>query len=69
MYKYKHKEQNGKEKMENKQGKVAKDSGVKTCLCDLTPTDCISILAAELKCSQQTTAALNMLRIAPASWL
>lgn len=46
MYKYKHKEQNGEEKRENKQGKVVIGSGVKTCLWDLTPTTYISILAA-----------------------
>lgn len=55
MYKYKYKEQNGEEKRENKQRKVVMGSGVKTCLWGLTPTDYISILAAELRRSVQTS--------------
>lgn len=54
MYKYEHKEQNGEGKRENKQGKVAIDSGVKTCLWDLMPTGYISIWEAELKRSPKT---------------
>lgn len=76
MYKYKQKDKNGEEKRENKLLKGEKRlCGVKTRLRDITPTDFISILAAELKhslhtscCPQHASYSSRLLALVPLIW-